>query len=157
MENSLDQIIKYFEVVPVWPFVLLAGVILFSIGVEFFNRRRRTDAVEYFDSTFQTELSGLYPKATRWPDDLADHLKESFPVMRDAFENLRGFLPQDQLREYNVAWNQFFDFCRTNGLSHRAANPSSEQPSTDNLSAQDIETFHKLVKNLLSYTNQFKR
>ncbi len=30
--------------------------------------------------------------------------------MRDAFENLRGFLPQKQLREYNAAWNNFFDF-----------------------------------------------
>lgn len=94
MENSLDQIIKYFEEVPLWPFVLLAGLLLFSLGIEFVNRRRRIDAVEYFDSTFLTELAGLYPQATRWPEDLAEHLQESFPVMRDAFENLRGFLPR---------------------------------------------------------------
>ncbi len=159
MENSLDQVIKYFEEVPLWPFVLLAGLLLFSLGVEFINRRRRIDAVEYFDSTFLTELAGLYPKATRWPEDLAEHLQESFPVMRDAFENLRGFLPQKQLREYNVAWNNFFDFCRTNGLSHRNVNvkPVSDQSSEFNQSTQDIETFHKLVSDLLAYTNQFKR
>ncbi|MBK7352946.1 MAG: hypothetical protein IPI97_06530 [Nitrosomonas sp.] len=158
MENSLDQIIRYFEEVPLWPFVLLAGLFLLSLSIEFINRRRRTDAVEYFDSTFLTELSGLYPKATKWPEDLADHLKESFPVMRDAFENLRGFLPQKQLREYNLAWNNFFDFCRTNGLSHRDVNakPASDQSSEFNQSIQDIETFHKLVSDLLAYTNQFK-
>jgi hypothetical protein len=78
--------------------------------------------------------------------------------MRDAFENLRGFLPQKQLREYNLAWNNFFDFCRTNGLSHRDVNakPASDQSSEFNQSIQDIETFHKLVSDLLAYTNQFK-
>ena len=159
MENSLDQIIKYFEEVPLWPFVLLAGLLLFSLGIEFVNRRRLIDAVEYFDSTFLTELAGLYPQATRWPEDLAEHLQESFPVMRDAFENLRGFLPQKQLREYNAAWNNFFDFCRTNGQSHRNVNVKSvsDQPSELNQSAQDIETFHKLVSALLAYSKQFKR
>ena len=159
MENSLDQIIKYFEEVPLWPFVLLAGLLLFSLGIEFVNRRRRIDAVEYFDSTFLTELAGLYPQATRWPEDLAEHLQESFPVMRDAFENLRGFLPQKQLREYNAAGNNFFVFCRTNGQSHRNVNVKSvsDQPSELNQSAQDIETFHKLVSALLAYSKQFKR
>lgn len=157
MENTIsfsDQISQYFSEVVMWPFTLLGLVILFALGVELLNRRRRVDAVDYYDTTFKTELAGLYPNPTDWPEDLALHLRASFPLMRDAFENLRSFIPQDQLRDYNLAWNKFYDFCRLNGEinENQAGTTSPTEAEYD-----PKQTFHQLVSDLLAYTEQFKR
>ncbi len=157
MENTIgviDQISMYFKEVVLWPFALLGAVIVFAIGVEIINRRRRADAVDYYDTAFRTELAGLYPHPTRWPEDLTSHLRTRLPIMRDAFEVLKGFIPQDQLRDYNIAWNKFYDFCRMDGII------DEKQTSTE--SSAEVEhdpkqVFHQLVADLLAYTDQFKR
>jgi hypothetical protein len=158
LENTIslsDQISQYFSEVALWPFVLLGLVILFALGVELLNRRRRVDAVDYYDTTFKTELAGLYPHPTDWPEDLALHLRASFPLMRDAFENLRSFIPQDQLHDYNLAWNKFYDFCRMNG----EINENQAGTTTSPIEAEydPKQAFHQLVSDLLAYTEQFKR
>lgn len=156
-ENTIsffDQLSLYFTEVPTWPFVLLGVVIIFALGVELINRRRRADAVDYYDTTFRTELAGLYPNPTNWPEDLALHLKASFPLMRDAFENLRGFIPQKQLYDYNLAWSNFYDFCRSNGaISENQAG----ETSPDSTEPDPKQVFHQLVTELLAFTEQFKR
>ncbi|SDY68279.1 hypothetical protein [Nitrosomonas sp. Nm33] len=154
MDNYLDQITKYFTAVPMWPFALLGVIIVIAIGVEIINRRRRADTVDYYDTTFRTELVGLYPVPTHWPEDLSAHLRTRLPVMRDAFDSLKGFIPQDQLRDYNIAWNKFYDFCRMNGVI------DEKQAGTTPLSEAEQDSkqvFHQLVTDLLAYTDQFKR
>lgn len=157
MENNIsfiDQLSLYFTNVVLWPFVLLGALIIFALGVELINRRRRADAVDYYDTTFKTELAGLYPTPTNWPEDLALHLRASFPLMRDAFENLRSFIPQKQLRDYNIAWNNFYDFCSLSGVT----NEKQSEATSSTESAQDPKlVFHQLVSDLLAFTNQFKR
>ncbi|WP_304055124.1 hypothetical protein [Nitrosomonas communis] len=157
MENTInfvDQISLYFEKVVLWPFALLGAIIIFAIGVEIINRRRRADAVDYYDTTFRSELTGLYPHPTHWPEDLASHLRTRLPIMREAFEVLKGFIPQKQLRDYNIAWNKFYDFCQMSGAidEKQAGTAPSAQAEHD-----PKQVFHQLVTDLLAYTDQFKR
>lgn len=154
MDNYLDQIAKYFAVVPMWPFALLGTIIVFAIGVEIINRRRRADTVDYYDSTFRTELAGLYPVPTHWPEDLSAHLRTRLPVMREAFDSLKSFIPQNQLRDYNIAWNKFYDFCRMDGAIDEKQAGTTSSSGADHESKQ---VFHQLVTDLLAYTDQFKR
>ena len=154
MDNYLDQIIKYFIMVPLWPFTLLGFIIVIAIGVEIINRRRRADTVDYYDTTFRAELAGLYPVPTHWPEDLSAHLRTRLPVMREAFESLKSFIPQNQLRDYNIAWNKFYDFCRMNG----AIDEKQADTTTPSEAEHDAkQAFHQLVTDLLAYTDQFKR
>ena len=155
--NFIDQLSMYFTEVVIWPFVLFGTLIVFALSVEVINRRRRADAVDYYDTTFKTELAGLYPNPTNWPEDLAQHLRPSFPLMRDAFENLRSFIPQNQLRDYNIAWNNFYDFCSTSDVTdEKQPEATSSTESAQNPKDSKL-VFHQLVSDLLAYTNQFKR
>lgn len=156
MEKYTEQISLYFQAVPTWPFILLGVIIVVGIVVEFINRRRRADAVSYYDSVFHEELTGMYPVATRWPDDVAAYMQPRLPILRDAFEVLRNFIPQDQLREYNVAWNEFYQFCRAGGSEQRnLSEASSPESLTEQTRQQQI--FQQMVSELLTYTEQFKK
>lgn len=154
MDNYLDQIANYFAAVPMWPIVLLGVIIVVAIGVEIINHRRRADTIDYYDTTFRTELAGLYPVPTHWPEDLSAHLRTRLPVMREAFESLKGFLPQNQLRDYNIAWNKFYDFCRMDGAIDEK---QADTTSSSGAELDSKEVFHQLVTDLLAYTDQFKR
>jgi len=162
LENYIqpwEQVSLYFEDVPIWPISLLLFVLLIGVGVDVINRRRRDGAVEYFEEAFQEELAGLYPAVTRWPDDLAAYVQPRLPVLRDAFEVLRVFLPQNQLREYNAAWNRFYEFVRTNGIEQAASSVAVSQEAA--VSQPDLhqrqQDFHNLVADLLAFTKQFKK
>ncbi len=154
MDNYLDQITKYFTMAPLWPFTLLGVIIVIAICVEIINRRRRADTIDYYDTTFRTELAGLYPVPTHWPEDLSAHLRTRLPVMREAFDQLKGFIPQNQLRDYNIAWNKFYDFCRMDGVIDEKQVGTTSSSEVEHDSKQ---VFHMLVTDLLSYTDQFKR
>lgn len=156
MENFFEQVWLYLEVVPFWPFVLLGFVVMTGLIVDYFNRRRRIDAVDYFNSVFQEELAGLYPTASRWPNELSVFMQPRLPILLDAFTTLRNFIPQDQLREYNIAWNEFNDFCR---MPSTEVEPDSEI-SPEVMREQQLlqqQQFQKMVATLLSYTEQFKQ
>ncbi len=159
MEKYIEQILLYFQEAPIWPFLLFGLVGVVAVGVEFVNRRRRADAVAYYDSIFREELVGLYPVATRWPDDLVAHMQQRLPILRDAFETLRNFIPQDQLRKYNVAWNKFYEFSRTGGLEQENTSEDSvqEPEAVQARQQQQQQTFQQLVADLLIYTEQFKK
>ena len=96
---------------------------------------------------------------TRWPDDLAAYMQPRLPILRDAFEVLRNFIPQNQLREYNAAWNKFYQFSRSGGSeqgsSSAEAAPDSAAEQTDQHQQQLI--FHKMVADLLAYIDQFRK
>ncbi|WP_090286543.1 hypothetical protein [Nitrosomonas mobilis] len=156
MDNFFEQIWLYFEVVPFWPFVLLGFVVMIGLIVDYINRRRRIDAVEYFDSAFQEELAGLYPIASRWPDELSVFMQPRLPILLDAFTTLRNFIPQDQLREYNIAWNEFNDFSRTTSPSVGSDSEISPEVAREQQLLQQ-QQFQKMVATLLSYTEQFKQ
>ncbi len=153
MENYIEQISKYFEVVPLWPFLLLAIVGLVAVAVEIVNRKRREDAIENFRQTIETELISMYPKHIRWPENINQYLCSRLPEMQYNFEVLRLFIPQNQLREYNEAWNKYCDFCR--GITDEmctANNQSGQEASSANDSSNLEAIFHKLVSDLLAFT-----
>lgn len=154
-----DQILFYIQDLPFWPIALLGLVLLVGVGVDLVNRRRREGAVEYFESAFREELAGLYPIVTRWPEDLAAYIQPRLPVLRDAFEALRNFIPQGQLREYNAAWNRFYQFSRTGGGSQVASSEDSAQESVVNQPdlQQQQQAFQQIVSDLLAYTDLFKK
>jgi hypothetical protein len=156
LETYIEQVLLYFKAVPDWPLTLLGFVILVALGVEYINRRRRADAVEYYDSIFLEELAGLYPNATRWPDDFVAYMQPRLPIMRDAFDMLRNFLPQDQLRDYNIAWNNFYGFSRTGRLERGALDEDTSQDAEIE-QAQQQQIFQQMVSELLAYTKQFKK
>ena len=155
METYIEQILLYFKEVPDWPLTLLGVIILVALGVEYVNRRRRADAVEYYDSVFLEELTGLYPNATRWPDDFVAYMQPRLPIMRDAFDMLRNFLPQDQLRDYNIAWNDFYEFSRAGRLGRGALDEDTQDAEIEQ--AQQQKIFQQMVSELLAYTKQFKK
>ncbi|SDY74236.1 hypothetical protein SAMN05421881_105820 [Nitrosomonas halophila] len=166
MENIIEQVTLYFQEVPDWPLTLLGFVIVVAVVVEIINRRRRGDAVEYYDSVFLEELIGLYPIATRWPDNFVAFMQPRLPIMRDAFDNLRGFIPQDQLRDYNIVWNKFYEFSRTGRLEEADIHQESpegtmteeaQQLLLQQQRQQQQLIFQQLVSDLLSYTQQFKK
>lgn len=155
MDNFFDQVWLYLEVVPFWPFMLLGFVVMIGLIVDYINRRRRVDAVEYFNSAFREELAGLYPTASRWPNELSAFMQPRLPMLLDAFTTLRNFIPQDQLREYNIAWNNFNDFSRTTP----AGTESNSEISPELVREQQLlqqQQFQEMVATLLSYTEQFK-
>lgn len=152
MDVYIEQIAKYFENVPLWPLYLLGLIVLFAIAVEIVNHRRRKDAIENFRYTIETELASMYPRHIRWPDNVNSYLCSRLPLMQQNFEVLRVFIPQDQLLEYNTAWNNYCDFCR-NITDEKCAASEQEntQESTEN--KQNLkEEFHNLVSELLKYT-----
>ncbi len=159
MEKVIEQVSLYIHEAPVWPFTLLGLVLVIGVGVDVINRRRRNGAVEYYDSVFHEELLGLYPIVTRWPDDLAAYMQPRLPILRDAFEVLRNFIPQNQLREYNAAWNRFYQFSRSGGNGAEnlstGAIPDATVEQSDQLQQQ--QTFQKMVADLLAYIDQFKK
>lgn len=159
MEKFIEQVSLYIHDAPIWPFTLLGLVLVVGVGVDVINHRRRMGAMEYFDSVFHEELIGLYPAITRWPDDLVAYMQPRLPVLRDAFEVLRNFIPQNQLREYNATWNRFYQFSRLGG-NEQAGLPAgtaqdftAEQPDQH----QQQQIFQQMVADLLAYTDQFKK
>lgn len=156
MDNFFEQISLYFKLVPFWPFALLGFVVVIGLIVDYINHRRRADAVEYFDSAFREELTGLYPIASRWPDDLSAFMQPRLPILLDAFTTLRTFIPQDQLREYNIAWNTFNDFSSMASPGGESTPQISPEVAKERQLLQQ-QQFHEMVTRLLSYTEQFKK
>ncbi len=155
MDKFIEQVSLYIQEAPVWPFTLLGFILIVGVAVDIINRRRRDGAVEYFDSVFQEELTGLYPAATRWPDDMAAYMQPRLPILRDAFEVLRNFIPQNQLREYNAAWNRFYQFSRTGGEEVVSIENAARESVTNQPEQQQV--FQQMVSDLLAYTAQFKK
>lgn len=155
MDKFIEQVSLYIQEAPVWPFTLLGFILIVGVAVDIINRRRRDGAVEYFDSVFQEELTGLYPAATRWPDDMAAYMQPRLPILRDAFEVLRNFIPQNQLREYNAAWNRFYQFSRTGGEEVVSIGDAARESVTNQPEQQQV--FQQMVSDLLAYTAQFKK
>ena len=155
MDNVCDQVWLYLEVVPFWPLGRLGFVVMIGLIVDYVNRRRRVDAVEYFDSAFREELAGLYPTASRWPNELSTFMQPRLPMLLDAFTTLRNFIPQDQLREYNMAWNNFNDFSRTTSAGAESNSETSPELVREQQLLQQ-QQFQEMVATLLSYSEQFK-
>ena len=158
MEEYLGQISKYFENVPLWPFLLFGFIGLVALAVDIVNRKRRQEAIESFRQTIETELVSLYPKHIRWPENINHYLCSRLPEMHQNFEVLKIFIPQDQLRDYNIAWNKYSEFCRNItdekcAASEQLTNDSSGADNTSKTSEPDPKAeFHKLVSDLLAYT-----
>jgi hypothetical protein len=156
LEDYIDQISKYFINVPLWPFFLLGFVGLVSLVIEMVNRKRREAAVENFRAMFEEDLPGLYPTVTRWPENISGYLCSRLPEMQHHFEVLRVFIPQKQLRDYNMAWNKYCDFCRSMGSERHA---TDAQSSTDSSAATPAarnddalkQEFHQLITDLLAF------
>lgn len=158
MEEYITQISKYFENVPLWPFLLFGVIGIVALVVDLVNRKRREETIQSFRQTIETELASLYPKHIRWPKNVNHYLCSRLPEMHYNFEALKIFIPQDKLRDYNIAWNKYCDFCRSItdekcAVSEQSANDSSGTDNTSKTKRPDPkEEFHKLISDLLSYT-----
>ena len=153
MDESINQIIEYFENIPLWPFLLFSLLGLAAAFVEILNRKRRANAVDNFRYTIETELVALYPKHKGWPRNISAYLCSRLPEMQHNFEVLRVFIPQDRLRSYNADWNNFCEFCRTITDEKCAIAEQTSLEGNSTLREPDPkEIFHKLVENLLRHT-----
>ncbi|MCP5246300.1 MAG: hypothetical protein H6937_10315 [Burkholderiales bacterium] len=153
MEEYLGQISKYLENVPLWPFLLFGFIGIVALAVDVVNRKRREEAIECFRQTIETELASMYPKHIRWPENINRYLCSRLPEMHHNFEVLKIFIPQDQLRDYNIAWNKYNDFCRNITDEKCAASDASGTGNPSKANETDPrEEFHKLVSDLLAYT-----
>ncbi|MCB0280875.1 MAG: hypothetical protein KDD94_15325, partial [Calditrichaeota bacterium] len=88
-----------------------------------------------------------------WPENINRYLCSRLPEMHHNFEVLKIFIPQDQLRDYNIAWNKYNDFCRNITDEKCAASDASGTGNPSKANETDPrEEFHKLVSDLLAYT-----
>jgi len=147
MNEFTDQISAYFSHVPMWPMLLLALIVV-VIGVyEVVDRRRQVSASDNFRSTILKALSGLYPEPVNWPEDIEAHLFARLPAMREAFEDFRRHVPQENLRDYNKDWDNYCRFFYTVASAdhHSVVEPASGKDQDPK------KTFHTLVSNLLRH------
>jgi len=155
LEEYLEQISKYFENVPLWPFYLLGFIGFVALAIEVVNRKRREDAIDCFREMFELGLPGLYPEHTRWPENVNGYLCSRLPMMQQNFEVLRVFVPQKQLREYNVAWTKYRDFCLniTDEMCTSDGHSTAESPDKQTTGKKDdlVKEFHQLISDLLVY------
>lgn len=154
-DENINQIVGYFETLPLWPLILLGLLGAVAVFVEIINRKRRALAVDNFRYTFEKELADMYPKHKRWPKNINHYLTSRLPEMYHNFEVLRVFIPQDRLLSYNTDWNKFRDFCRDITDERIAA---AEQNSTTTNQSANTEPdpkveFHQLISNLLKHTH----
>ncbi|MCB1935958.1 MAG: hypothetical protein KDF59_08455 [Nitrosomonas sp.] len=151
MEEYIEQISKYFENVPLWPFFLLGFVCFVALAVEIVNRKRHEEAINCFREMFEIGLPGLYPEHTRWPENVNAYLCSRLPEMQQNFEVLRVFIPQKQLREYNIAWNKFRDFCIN--ITDEKCATNEQSPESPKAGKEDdlVKEFHQLIDDLLVY------
>ncbi len=147
MNEFTDQISAYFSHMPMWPMLLLALIVI-VIGIyEVVDRRRQVSAADNFRSTILKALSGLYPEPVNWPKDIEAYLFARLPAMREAFEDFRRHVPQENLRDYNKDWDNYCRFFYTvASADHR---PGAEPASGKDQDPQ--KTFHTLVSNLLRH------
>lgn len=155
MEEYIEQISVYFAEVPLWPFYLLAIIVLVSLAIEMVNRKRREDAIAGFREMFEIGLPNLYPKHIQWPENVNYYLCSRLPDMQQNFEVLRLFIPQKQLRDFNFAWNRYCDFCRNItdemcSLSQPSSDTSDENKTVDNRDNL-VKEFHQIITDLLEF------
>ncbi|PSJ18609.1 hypothetical protein [Nitrosomonas supralitoralis] len=154
-DENINQIVGYFETVPLWPFVLFGLLGVVAIMVDIINRKRRALAIDNFRYTIEKELADMYPVHKCWPKNINQYLTSRLPEMYHNFEVLRVFIPQDRLLSYNTDWNKFRDFCR-NLTDEKIA--AAEQSSTTTKQSVSTELdpkieFHQLLSNLLKHTH----
>lgn len=156
MDENISQISTYLEMVPFWAIALFAFAIVVGIFIEIINRKRRSNAIENFRTTIETEFAALYPKHKVWPKNIQQFFAARMPEMHQNFEVLRLFVPQDRLLEYNTDWNNFRDFCRRITDEQCEANTYQSPKIGDNqeVSTEDPrEVLRRLIDNLLKHTN----
>ncbi|PTQ87634.1 hypothetical protein [Nitrosomonas ureae] len=154
-DENINQIVGYFETVPLWPFVLFGLLGIVAIMVDIINRKRRALAIDNFRYTIEKEFTDMYPEHKRWPKNINHYLTARLPEMYHNFEVLRVFIPQDRLREYNIDWNNFRDFCRN--LTDEKITAAEQNSTATNQPASTepdpkIE-FHQLLSKLLKHTH----
>ncbi|MFZ1851657.1 MAG: hypothetical protein WAU15_05395 [Nitrosomonas sp.] len=155
MNENINQISAYLEMLPFWAIALFAFAIVGGIFIEIINRKRRSNAIENFRSTIETEFAALYPKHKVWPKNIQQFFAARMPEMYQNFEVLRLFIPQKRLLEYNTDWNNFRDFCRHITDEQCEANAYQSPKITDGqeVATEDPrEVFHRLIDNLLKHT-----
>lgn len=147
MTEFTEQISAYFSHMPMWPLALLALIVAVIAVYELVDRKRRISAAEDFRSTILVALSGLYPEPAFWPEDIEAHLYTRLPAMREAFENFRQYVPQENLRKYNKDWECYCRFFYT-------VESDEKYPAAEPAPAKDMDpkkTFRALVANLLRH------
>ena len=147
MDEYTDQIAAYFNLVPMWPLVLLGAGIVVAAVYELFNRKRRAEDADEFRSAILSTLSGLYPEPTNWPKSIDTYLCARLPVMQEIIEDFRRNIPQEDIPAYNRDWDNYSRFCRAEVTDDKCTeaemNPGKEPDPK--------KTFRTLVSNLLRY------
>ena len=73
----------------------------------FANRKgRRAKACATFRETFHTELKGLYPRPSNWPQGtgIEHRLRAVFPALQAAVSIFRPYVPKGDQDKFDEAW-----------------------------------------------------
>jgi len=71
---------------------------------------------------------------------------------------LRNFIPQNQLREYNAAWNRFYQFSRTGGNERPVSlEDAAQELAVNQPDLQQQQAFQQMISDLLAFATQFKK
>lgn len=68
---------------------------------------RRAAACEAFRAAVLTELSGLYPLASSWPENIDGHLRAKFPSLQVAVAKFRPYVPWYKRWLFDRAWSKY--------------------------------------------------
>lgn len=103
----IDFIIRHFEAITGSVlFLSFSGYITWRI----YTKKRFIEATDKFRNTFFSELEGLYPTPTKWPDkemQIIQILKDKFPKLEIAVVEFRLHLNWFERNRFDHAWQEY--------------------------------------------------
>jgi len=107
------------------------------------KRAAKLKAAVDFRDAVHTALSGVYPLASTWPDDVNSYFRAVFPQMQMALSRFRPFIPTKRRPEFDAAWNRYrlgnegreIDVQLYHHYMAFGSNPNARQKLYDNVTA----------------------
>ncbi|MFH1581307.1 MAG: hypothetical protein ABIC39_04450 [Pseudomonadota bacterium] len=150
--------------------LITAAIVAYLAGLN--NRLNRLAvASANFRNVFLTELKGLYPIPSDWPEGvngIDHHLKTAFPNLQTAVTEFRHFVPWYRRLCFDRAWRlyrlgkdgreidqqDYWQYIPHSGRSvHEGKEIAFDNTTFDNTKIYK-ENFHRNIKRLLKYAKQ---
>lgn len=86
---------------------ILGSIVAGFIGWLLYRKNRFAEACRDFRRKMLTELEGLYPIPTNWPDDIDGYLRSKFPRLQATVAEFRSFMPRRRRKSFDLAWKNY--------------------------------------------------
>jgi len=107
----MNSIVNFFVTLPSWSLYILSLLGTLLSGLIIYATKSYLSASKQFRNAIYTELEGLYPTPTKWPNDslaIEPILKEKFSRLEIAVHNFKGHLPTCFVKGFNKTWIKYY-------------------------------------------------